>query len=184
MKRSILIAESLAFALVAVGAAAALAENGSLTLGSGTGSPGRDVQLPIYLNLPKGQQFERILAIVEHPPSLAYDRVELSPEIRTDDVTIDVKESAPQAGGKMKRVEITLKGGKEKPLRIGMVGSLIFTVDKKARSQMISLPVIEVKGFSKGSRAETKLRGDSGSVTIYEPGAEPLPLVTCFFFTH
>lgn len=184
MKRSTLVVEAFVFALFIVATATASAQSGSLTLGSGTGLPGKQVQLPIYLNLPRDQPLERILAIIEHPVALSYHRAEVAKEAQANDIVIEVKESAPPTSGKRKRLEITLKGGMGKSLQTGMIGTLTFTVDPKARPQMASLPIAEARGFPKGGGAEVKMRGDSGGVTIYEPGSEPAPLVACFFFTH
>lgn len=171
--------------LSAVGAVASPAETSSFTLGSGTGSPGNSVRLPIYLNLSRDQQFERIVALVDHPPTLSFRQPEVDKDAQASGVTIEVKESAPPAGSKTKRVEVTLKSSKGKPLPTGMIGWLSFAIDGKAQAQMASLPVTDVKGFSMSSGALlVKLRGDSGGVTVYEAGMEPLPSLACFFFTH
>lgn len=176
--RATLLAGALVFA-VAVGVpAASLAQSSRFTLGSGSGGPGHSVGLPIYLTLPKDSEFERIIAIVEPTAALAYDRVEAMEE---NSVVLRAKESAPGTDGK-RRVEITLEGGQGKPLQTGLAGMIYFTIDQDARPQMASLPVSEVKGFPKGSRVAENLRGDQGSVTVYEPGTEPV--MTCFFFTH
>ena len=186
MRKPTLVAEALVFTFLVVMGTTLPAQNSSFTLGSGTGTPGLIVQLPIYLTLPRNLQMERILAIVEYPSFLAYHQVELAKDAKTNGVVIEVKDTSPQTDGKMKRMEITLKGGKEKLLQSGLVGSLSFTIDKEARTQMVALLVTEAKGFPKGGGAEIKLRGDPGSVTVYEAGMEPLPvpMVGCFFFTH
>jgi hypothetical protein len=108
--------------------------------------------------------------------------VEVAKQVK--DVTIEAKVTPPEAGAKMKRLEITLKAGKGKLPPAGMIGWLTFIVDEKARSQMISLPVVEANGFPKAGGSGAKLHADSGGVTIYESGMEPQPLVGCFFFTH
>ncbi len=178
MTRSTLVAGALVFAVSVVGATASLAQSGRFTLGSGSGAAGHSIGLPIYLTLPKDSQFERIIAILRPPAALAYDRVE---GMEDNDVAIKVQESARRTGGD-RSVEITLEGEKGKPLQTGMAGLIFFTIEKDARPQMASLPVSEVKGFPKGSRVAENLRGDRGSVTVYEPGTEPV--MTCFFFTH
>ena len=190
MRKPTLVADALIYTFFTVMGTTLSAQNSSLTLGSGTGSPGVPVQLPIYLTLPRNLQMERIQATVEHPSSLAYHQVQLAKDAQANGVVIEVKDAAAQSGGqsggKMKRMEITLKGGKEKLLQSGLVGTLSFTIDKEAKPQMISLLVSGAKGFPKAGGAEVKLRGDPGSVTIYEAGMEPLsvPLVGCFIFTH
>ena len=178
MKKSTLITGAFVFAVAVLVPGASLAQSGRFTLGSGSGAPGHSIGLPIYLTLPKDSQFERIVAIVGPPEALAYDRVE---GIEDNDVAIKVQESTPRISGN-RSVEITLEGENGKSLQTGIAGLIFFTIDKEARPQMASLPVSEVEGFPKGSRVAENLGGDRGSVTVYEPGTEPV--MTCFFFTH
>lgn len=180
VKSSRFVTETFVIAFAVLVATAAFAQNGRLTVGSGSGFPGHSVGVPIYLTLPKASEFERIVAEIEPPGALAYERAEAMEENK---VIISVKESAPGTDGK-RRVEITLEGRQGEPLQTGIAGMIFFTIDQDARPQMASLPVLEVKGFPKGNRTAEDLRGDRGSVTIYEPGTEPVPSLTCFFFTH
>ena len=140
--------------------------------------------MPLYLSLTKNLSFDRIAAIIEYPPAVTYKGVEVSKEFQENGVAMELKGFSAQPGGKTNRAEINLKAGKGKPLQAGMIGSLLFIVDKLARPQMALLPVGEARGYSVGSGTEVKLRGDAGSMTIYEPGTEPTPVVPCFFFTH
>jgi hypothetical protein len=160
----------------------ALAESGSLTLGSGSGLPGDNFRLPIYLTLPRNHQFERIDAVVELPPSLTFERVEVEAQAREEGVAIEVKEPSPRPAGEKGRLEITLRAGKNRPLSVGMVGWLLLTLAEQAQPQMVSLPVTDVRGFPEGSLSPVKLRGDAGSATIYESGMEPQ--FSCFFYMH
>lgn len=176
------VAETIVFAVSTV--VAAFAATGSVTVGSGAGIPGREVAVPIYLTLSKDPPFERIVAVVEYPSALAYAKVKTSKDAQDNDVSMQVKQLPAEAGSKKKRLEVTIKADQQKPLQIGMMGSVVFVIDKKAPVQMISLPVIEVKAFPKGGGAEVKLRGDSGSVTINDSDAPAQPLTGCFFFSH
>jgi len=159
-------------------------EVGALTLGSGSGVRGRNVQVPIYLDFSGDQQWDRVVATLDYPAALTYVRAEVGKEASEQGALIEAKEIAPPAGAKTKRLEITIKGGKGKALPAMTKGSLSFSVDKNAKQQLASLPVVEVKGFSKGSRAEAKLRANPGNIAIFEAETQPVPDIGCFFFTH
>ena len=90
MKKSTLIAEALIFTLMAVMGTTLPAQNSSLTLGSGTGTPGLIVQLPIYLTLPRNLQMEQIQTTVEYPSSLAHHQVELAKDAKANGAVIEV----------------------------------------------------------------------------------------------
>lgn len=184
MKRSTLVVEWFVLIFLVLGTAASPAGNSSLTLGSATGIPAGEIHLPIYLTLSSEQQFERITAMIDYPPTLTYSRAEAAKDTPANNISIAVIEPPPQSGAKRKRVAITLTGEKGKSLPTGVVALLFFKVDKKAIEQMMSLPLTEVNGFAKGSGAEVKLQGNSGEVVIYESMPEKLPVLGCFFFTH
>lgn len=174
---------ALVFVFWATGTAS-LAQNGSVTLGSATGFPGEHAELPLYLGLPKNHPFERIVARVEYSTALTDPRVKEDEKFKASGATMEVKEQTAPAGGKSKRIEITIRAGQGKLLPDGLIGWLLFSINKDARPQMLSLPMVEPKGFNRRGEAEVRLRGDPGNITIYEPGTEPPPLVPCFFFTH
>lgn len=164
--------------------AATAGENGSLTLGSGNTIPGREVQVPIYLNLPANEQLDQVTAFVNFPRVFKFTRAEETKEARAGGVVVSIKDSASPAGSKLQRVELTVQSAKGKPLPNGVVGLMTFAVDKKATQQMASLPVADVKGIQKGGSSPVALRGDPGSIIVYESEDELKPGVSCFFFSH
>ena len=166
------------------GTPAAPAQNAKFTVGSATGIPNAEIKLPVYLTLSAGEQFERVVATIDYPRTLAFSRSEAAKDGPAKGLSILVKETAPQTGAKTKRLEVTVKGEQGKTLPTGMLGSLFFGVDKKAIEQMMSIPVAEAKGFPKGSETTVALHGDAGSVVIYLSIPKQEPLAGCFFFSH
>ena len=163
----------------------AQAQNASMTLGSGAGSAGGTVKLPLYITLPGDMQLKLITATVKYPPNLALRQAAIGPEVQASGESIEAIEGAPGSDG-TKRITLTLKAGKDKPLLSGLTRSLSFSVVEKAKAGMVALPVDEVRGIRWGDGAEVPLRGNPGQVTIYEAGKEPqpTPMAGCFFFTH
>ena len=186
-KSTIIVAVFICSIVSGVMAAVSPAQVLSITLGSGTGGPGGDVGIPLYVTVGADEKWDRIVAVVEYPVVLTYRRVDANPDAVASGVAIKANEPSPPEGGQKKRVEVRIEGGKGKPVPKGIIGSLFFDIDKEARPQMISLPLVEVKGLGQGSQQEVPLRGNPGSVAIYAPGTEPTgpnPLLGCFFFTH
>jgi hypothetical protein len=168
-------------------AALSPAQVASITLGSGTGTPGEDVAIPLYLTTGGDQKWTRIVTLVEYPASLTYRRINASEVAVAAGVSVRATEPSPPAGSQKKRLEVRIEGGKGKAVPEGIMGSIFFHIDQEAKPQMFSLPLAEVKGLGQGSQQEVPLRGNPGSVAIYAPGTEPTgpsTLMGCFFFTH
>jgi hypothetical protein len=184
--RIMLVSGLLVLSFCPIAAIPSQAQTTGITLGSATGIRGRELRLPVYLTISKDQKLERVVVTIDAPAVLSFVRAEVAKDALPSGVSIVLKEApaASQSSGNVKRDAITLKAEKENPLPSGLIGSLYFKVDKTAAQQMRSVPVVEAKGFSKGSAGEIKLRGDPGSVVIYESEIEQQPLTGCFFFSH
>jgi sporulation-control protein spo0M len=160
------------------------ADSPEFTLGSATGIPGGEVKVPVYVTLSGGQQFERVLATIDYPAVLSYQKVAADKDAAENGVAINGKVMGSQTGEQMRRIEMTVTGGKGKPLPTLVIGSLVFVVDKKAKQQRVTISATEIKGVLKGSGTEVKVHGNPGNIAILESAIQPQPMTGCFFFSH
>jgi cohesin domain-containing protein len=161
----------------------------SVVLGGGTGSPGEQVVVPIYLRPPDGIAVGAMqLEINFVSVNLKYEKVE--PGVAADMGNVEVKGEL-KLGKNDKDVETSTltvtatapaSGGDPKGIPAGLLAYITLQISDKGRPATIGLRTkLEATALGTGKKLD-QLRAADSSVEVVAPGSAPS--VGCFFFTH
>jgi len=157
--------------------------DGNLTLGSGSGHPAEEVNIPLYLTLAKDQGVVRVLATFEYPTaSFDFNKIEPSAFAKRYAVSIEVTESQNETENSTTILTVEIDAGEEGSLPSGMLALLFFTISEGAQPGIMPLPVVNLQASGIKDSSIENLIGNKGTIIVYEPGTAPL--FACFFYLH
>ena len=168
----------------------AAAEGGTtLTLGNVSALPKSEVLVPLLLAPdPPGLQIGSVSATVNFEnKSVTFLRAEKG--FLLDGVNggfqADLAKDPADAAKSQLKVTVATKGEPRKPLREGLLITLVFQIAETAAPETkvsLDLDHLSATDVSNPPKAITPLQAESGSVEVIPP--EQVPYVPCFFFTH
>lgn len=158
-----------------------------VTLGSGQGTPGMNVVVPIYFAPASGAEIGKLKFDIAYvSQNLKFNMLERG--IAAEMGAVEMKTSLTSARNDQDlevstlTVEAATPGGGRTAIPTGLLGYLSMRVAETGRAGKISMrPSAEAWLAGSGSAA-TNVRGFDGFVEVFAPGE--LPNVNCFFFTH
>ena len=161
----------------------------AISLGAVSAAPKGQVMVPLFLTPGgPGTQVGRFSAAIRFEKgSLAFVRAEKGFLLDSVNATFhtEVTDDAAHPGQSVVQLEVAAGGADPKPLREGLVLSLVFRVEANAKTDTTAILAFDrVTATTPGpaSREVTPLIGRQGTVEILRPDATPY--VGCFFFTH
>lgn len=161
----------------------------AISLGAVSAAPKGQVMIPLFLTPGgSGAQVGRFSAAIRFEKgSLAFVRAEKGFLLDSVNATFhtEVTDDAAHPGQSVVQLEVAAGGADPKPLREGLVLSLVFRVEANAKTDTTAILAFDrVTATTPGpaSREVTPLIGRQGTVEILRPDATPY--VGCFFFTH
>lgn len=158
-----------------------------VTLGSGQGTPGMSVVVPIYFAAASGTEVGSVKMDISFvSENLKFGALERG--IAAEMGAVDLKTSIKSAKND-KNIEVSTltvaaatPGPGKTGIPSGLLGYLSMKIAETGRAAKISLrPTAEATLAGSGSPA-ANVRGFDGFVEVFAPGE--LPNVNCFFFTH
>lgn len=167
-------------------AQAATAEITAISLGAVSAPPRGQVMVPLFLT--PGMQVGSLSATIRFEKNaLAFVRAEKGFLLDSVNATFraEVTDDASSPGQSVLRLEVSTGGENRRPLREGLVLSLVFRVEADATPDTTVRLLFD--GLSAATpetppRPVAPLAGREGTVEILRPDA--VPYVGCFFFTH
>ena len=161
----------------------------AISLGAVSAAPRGQVMIPLFLTPGgTGAPVGRFAAAIRFEKgSLAFVRAEKGFLLDSVNATFhaEVMDDAEHPGQSVVQLEVSSGGADPKPLREGLVLSLVFRVEADAQPDTTAVLAFDrVTATTPGaaSREVTPLIGRQGTVEILRPDATPY--VGCFFFTH
>jgi len=163
--------------------------NANVVLGGGTGEPGQQVVVPIYLRPPGDATVGSLkLDITFVSVNLKFEKIE--PGIAADMGNVDVK-SELKTGKNDKDVETSTltvtatapaAGSDKKGIPAGLLAYITLQISDKGRPATIGLQT-KLEATELGTNKKlVALRAADSQVEVIAPGSTPM--VSCFFFTH
>ena len=175
--------------IAGAGWASPLQEVTAISLGAVSAPPKGQVMIPLFLTPGgAGAPVGRFAATIRFDKaSLAFIRAEKGFLLDSVDATFqaEVTDDEEHPGQSVVEVEVSSGGTDPKPLREGLVLSLVFRVEAEAKADTTAVLAFDrVSAGTPGadSREVTPVIGREGTVEILRPDATPY--VGCFFFTH
>ncbi|MDA2934227.1 hypothetical protein MYX82_07775 [Acidobacteria bacterium AH-259-D05] len=154
-----------------------------MTLGSGSGHPNAEVNIPLYLMLAKNQRVVRVLATFEYPTgSFDFNKIEHSGFAKRNSVSIEITEFQDETENLTNSLKIEIEAPEGGSLPSGMIGLLFFRIFEHAQPGIISLPVVNIQASGINDSSVAQPVGNEGTIIIYEPGSEPV--FACLFYMH
>lgn len=162
------------------------AEGNGITLGNVSAAAKTNVIVPLMLELESEEvRVGSLSATIGYNANVAtFDRAEKG--FLLDGVGGKIKATPKVDGEKSSvHVEVVTEGEPRKPLRKGLILSLIFKINEKAASDT-RMPLLLSDAKMISPDAEPKpiepLKLAAGEIQVLAP--ENVPFVSCFFFTH
>ena len=161
-----------------------------VALGAVSGGPKSQVMVPVFLTpYPAGTSVGSVTASIEYPnkgitflkaeKSFLLDGVNGEIQVQNDKDTKDTKDPAKS----VIQLAVSTKGEPRKPLREGLILTLIFRVEPDAPAgNTVNLSIVKSGAANLESKPIQPLVSKNGSIEILAP--EAVPYVSCFFFTH
>lgn len=161
----------------------------AISLGAVSAPPKGQVMIPLFLTPGgSGAPVGRFTAAIRFEKgSLAFVRAEKGFLLDSVNATFhaEVTDDLEHPGQSVVQLEVSSGGTDPKPLREGLVLSLVFRVEDNAQTDTTAVLAFDrVSAATPGSdsREVTPVIGREGTVEILRPDATPY--VGCFFFTH
>ncbi len=161
----------------------------TVTLGAVSSPPQGQVMIPVFLTpgSPDTQVGSFSAAIRFETNSLSFVRAEKGFLLDSVNATFhaDVTQDDANPGQALVELEVSTGGEEPRPLREGLVLSLVFRVEPDAQPDTtVTLPIDRISASTPGtpSAPVAPLLGREGTVEILRQDA--IPFVSCFFFTH
>ena len=161
----------------------------AISLGAVSAAPKSQVMIPLFLTPgDSGAQVGRFSAAIRFETgSLAFVRVEKGFLLDGVNATFhaEVMDDSEHPGQSVVQLEVSTGGATPKPLREGLVLSLVFRVEANAKPDTTAIVAFDrLTATTPGSPSKevTPLIGRQGTVEILRP--DGTVYVGCFFFTH
>ncbi|MBI2816719.1 MAG: hypothetical protein HYX72_07250 [Acidobacteria bacterium] len=158
-----------------------------IALGGVSGGAKSQVMVPVFLTpYPAGTAIGSVTVTIEYPnkgitflkaeKSFLLDGVNADFQVQNDKDAKDPSKSVIQ-------LEVSTKGEPRKPLREGLILTLIFRIEPDAPAgNTVNLSILKAGAVNLESKPIEPLVSKNGSIEILAP--EAVPYVSCFFFTH
>jgi hypothetical protein len=163
----------------------ALAQS-SVGLGTGIGTPGKEVVVPLYLTFDRQLKVGQIVIECRYPAGkLEFRRGESSFVAQRESVSVEFKlikagEDPASKSTEEEEIKITIRGSAGKSLPSGLVGSLFFNIPKSASHEVIPVTLAGVAALDTEGTRLTDVAANSGSISVEDPE----PVTACFLYMH
>lgn len=158
-----------------------------VTLGSGQGTPGTSVVVPIYFAPASGTEIGRLKINVSFiSENLKFASLERG--IAAETGAVEMKTSLQTAKNDKNlevstlTIEANTPGPGKSAIPAGLLGYLQMKINETGRPAKIAIHAQAAANVSGSGQAAANVRGFDGHVEVFAPG--DMPAVNCFFFTH
>ena len=158
-----------------------------VTLGSGSGTPGKSVVVPLYFTPLQGVNVGRLKLKVEFvSANVKFSRIDkgIAADMGKVEVSAELKEGKNAKGVDTSTVTVLASPTSESPnnaLPQGLLGYLTMQISESARPANIGLHAT-AESAEPGTNKLQEVQAVDAKIEVIAPGSEPM--VDCFFFSH